>query len=68
MASIYIPYYDKGWHILKADASKARKVSGYWLYCWVIYGDTAYTTEDGAQYYIDKRYNEAKKYLFVSAT
>ena len=59
--NIYIPYYDRGYHIQKADAEKARRIGRYWLYNGVIYGDTAYTTETGAQAYINNRYNESRQ-------
>jgi hypothetical protein len=66
---IYIPYYDRGWHIQPAKADKARKLGGYWSYCGWIYGPNAYTTEDGAQAYIDKQYGEARisEYKAVTA-
>ena len=57
---IYIPYYDRGWHIQPAKADRVRKLGNYWSYCGWIYGPNAYTTEDGAQAYIDKRYGEAR--------
>ena len=56
---IYIPYYDRGWHVQEADSGRARKIGRFWEYGGWIYGDTAYTTEEGAQAYIDKRYNQA---------
>ena len=57
--TIYIPYFDRGWHIQQADANKARKIGNYWNYCGWIYGQNAYTTEDGAQAYINKNYSTA---------
>ena len=73
MASIYIPYYDNGsFHIQEADAQTARKighgVNSFWLWRGMVYGPNAYTTELGAQNYIDKRYNEAKQYLYEEVT
>lgn len=56
---IYIPYYDRGWHIQPADSEKARRIGRYWTYSGWTYGPTVYTTEDGAQAYIDRRYHEA---------
>ena len=57
---IYIPYYDRGWHIQEADADRARRIGRFWLYNSVIYGDTAYNTEAASQAYIDKQYNKAR--------
>ena len=65
--NIYIPYYDKGWHIQRAEANKARKLGNYWIYCGDIYGPTAYTTENGAQAYIDKRYNISHALEYIPA-
>ena len=58
--NIYIPYYNRGYHVQQADAS-AKRVGGYWLWCGTIYGPTAYTTEAAAYQYINKQYNDAKK-------
>lgn len=58
---IYVPYYDRGWHVQTADASRARRIGRYWSYNGWIYGDTAYTTADGAQAYINKQYHTARK-------
>ena len=55
--TIYMPYYDRGYHVLEADTERARKIGKYWHYCGCCYGSTAYTTEAGAQAYIDKRYS-----------
>ena len=68
MTYIYIPYFDNGFHVLRADVARSRKVSGYWMHCGMIYGPYAYTTEEAAQCYIDKRYNEAKEYLYEEVT
>ena len=68
METIYIPYYERNeWHILAADAARARKISLFWMHCGTIYGPTAYTTVVGAQLYIDRHDNEAKKYLYEVA-
>ena len=66
MTTIYIPYYDRGWHIQTADASKARKIGNYWNYCGWIYGPTAYNTETGAQQYINKQYAQAKQAEYIA--
>ena len=58
--NIYIPYYNRGYHVQQADES-ARRVGGCWLWCGTFYGPTAYTTEQGAMQYINKQYNDAKK-------
>ena len=64
---IYIPYYDRGWHIQRATADKARKLGEYWIYCGWIYGPNAYTTEDGAQACIDKRYSISQALEYIPA-
>ena len=61
---IYIPYYDRTWKIQEADSETAREIGSFvksWLWRGMIYGPTAYTDEQGAQNYINKRYNEARK-------
>lgn len=58
---IYIPYYDRGYHIQEADSEKMRRIGKYWNYNGWIYGDTAYITEEGAQADIDKQYSVARK-------
>ena len=58
---IYIPYYDKNYHIQEADAEKARRIGRYWTYNGWIYGDVAYTTQEGAEAYINKQYHAAKQ-------
>lgn len=72
MLTIYIPYYNNGsFHIQEADAKTARKighgVNACWLWRGMIYGPCAYTTAAGAQLYIDRHDNEAKKYLYEVA-
>lgn len=61
---IYIPYYDNGWHIQVAKAGEAFKIGGSWHYRGWIYGPTAYTSRDGAQAYIDKRYPTARSFEY----
>ena len=59
---IYIPYYERGWHIQTADSEEAlRRVGHLWMYSGTVYGTTAYTTQEGAQAYTDKRYYEAQQ-------
>ena len=61
---IYIPYYNRTWKIQEADSETARKIGSFnkcWLWCGMIYGPTAYTDEQGAQNYVGRRYNEARK-------
>ena len=58
---VYIPYYDRGYHIQEADTENISRIGRYWRYNGWIYGDTAYTTEDGARAYINKQYHEARK-------
>ena len=61
---IYIPYYDRTWKIQEADSETARQIGSFdkwWLWRGNIYGPNAYTDEQGAQNYIDRRYNEARK-------
>ena len=57
---VYIPYYDRCYHILEADADKMRRIGKYWRYNGWIYGDTAYTTREAAEAYINKNYSAAR--------
>lgn len=58
---IYIPFYDRGWHIQKADVALVRRLGKCYEYRGTCYGDKAYKTESGAQAWIDKEYNTAIK-------
>ena len=59
---IYIPYHDHNrWNIQTADGEETRRIGSYWEYRGTIYGLTAYTTYEGAQAYIEKRYHEAEQ-------
>ena len=68
---IYIPYYDRcNWHIQEADAEQSRQIGRdkSWLYRGMIFGSNAYTDEQGAQNYIDKKYNDARKTEYKEAS
>ena len=60
---IYIPYYDRTWKIQEADAEQVRHIGRdkSWLYRGMIFGPYAYTDEQGAENYINKKYSDARK-------
>ena len=60
--TLYIPYYNAGWHILEAKAEKVRRLGRYIEYYGTIYGEYAFTTEAAASAYIYKDYYNAMKY------
>jgi hypothetical protein len=65
---IFIPYYDRGYHIQEANSETARRIGKYWNYNGWIYGDTAYTTREAAEAWINRDYNIARKFEYMPMT
>jgi hypothetical protein len=61
----FIPYYDKGWHILEAPTARMRRFCKDWSCNGWIYGEHAFTTEEAAQAWIDKKYSFAYKLEYM---
>ena len=61
----YIPYYDRGWHILQAPVDRMKRFCKYWSCNGWIYGENAFTTEEAAQAYIDKNYKLAFQFEYM---
>ena len=61
---VYIPYYDREWHIEEVDAEKARRIGGSLLYNGWIYGpaNELFTNREAAAAWIMKDYVQARKY------
>lgn len=54
---IYIPYYDRGYHVMTAEAEACRALrNGDIMYAGTIYGAEAFRTEAAAVAYIHREY------------
>jgi hypothetical protein len=61
----FIPYYDRGWHILQAPIDRMKRFCKDWSCNGWIYGEHAFTTEEAAQAYIDKNYKLAFQFEYM---
>jgi len=61
----FIPYYDRGWHILEAPKERMKRLCKWWSCNGWIYGENAFTTEEAAQAYIDKNYKLAFQFEYM---
>ena len=66
--TLYLPFFDKGWHVLAFDTRKAkyRHTAGYsssvTVYGTIYDADKVFQIEQGARLWIAKKYGEAMKH------
>lgn len=65
--TIFIPYYDRGYHVIEVPAERARKVGKYWHCNGWCYGEHAFTTDPGAWAWIDKQYTLSRSFEYQPA-